>query len=351
MKFKEYIVDREELMILLNILFKTDNDMFKIHPYLIEKEIFKVSLGKKAKIKRLIEKDEYRESTNDIEDLSEIVPEYKVLRKILISSGFWKMENWNEVITILNEIKKRNPLAGERATFIGMDTNCYINRVYSLIRFAYKKEISKFGFVLSRIIKYELQSARKISEEQLDELTTRRSHNEEIFQEFWNGETLQTRLKHIGLVEFRKLLGYTNSVINDGLVRDNKEHDIQIIEDFRRQIINQNHDLVLLSSDKQFYDLARDPGIRSYYLKLPYLNNFPSEFSGEWEQICDFLYLMSVFFGAISLRARQTIKIFGLWRGKTTEQWDDECVKLRIGSAKLIKLLDPQINIVRNKNS
>ncbi|MHA1150831.1 MAG: hypothetical protein ACTSR8_21635 [Promethearchaeota archaeon] len=58
------------------------------------------------------------------------------------------------------------------------------------------------------------------------------------------------------------------------------------------------------------------------------------------------LYLTSIHFGAVSLRANNTIQLFGIWRGKTTQEWDSRTVMLRIGSEIFAQNLAQQLQIL-----
>ncbi|MFX1294494.1 MAG: hypothetical protein ACFFD2_06535 [Promethearchaeota archaeon] len=358
---EEFILKLDELPIFLNVLDYTNNEVFRLYSYIIGKELFNVTLGNEVRIDRLIKKRDYQKVIEDLiewldedsvkkkkakNEPSKIVPSFKILRRSLIGSGIWKMENWADVEKKLNEIRYRNPLRGDRIAMIGFDTNCFINRIYSCIRHIYKRDISKFGFVLSRIVFSELRSTQKISKNELEHLKNKLNRDLEIFAEFWNQDSLFTRKKNIGFVEFNKLKTQSNYIINDGVVIDNRDNDLQIIEDLRNQTLEKNYDLILISADEQFYRVSREPGINSYYLKNPFLAKMPDRFTGSWEQICDFLYLLSIYFGAISLRAKDTFQLFGIWRSKRTEDWDSESIKIRVGSPRVAQLLKQQINIL-----
>jgi len=277
---------------------------------------------------------------------SNIIPPFKILRRCLIGAGLWEMENWGVIKEMLDEVKTRNPLRGERVTLIGFDTNCFMNRIYSLMRHIYKRDLEKFGFVLSRITFLELRASQKIKDTELKSLKEKRGAHAQIIDEFWNQPTLLARAKTIGLVEFNKLKLQSNYILNDGWKIDGRPHDLQIIDDIREQTRARNYDLILLSADEQFYQISREPGVISYYLKPPYLKQMPERFFGTWELFCDFLYLLSVFFGSLSLRAKDTVQIFGVWRGKGVTEWDSESVKVQIGSQRIARLLEQQLKIL-----
>ncbi|MHA1265517.1 MAG: hypothetical protein ACTSRS_09805 [Candidatus Helarchaeota archaeon] len=357
----EFILSLEDLMIFLNILYHRQCDVITVYPYFLEEGLFRISLGEEGQITRLIEREAYQRRYHELLDSleeedereggvnrvqSNIIPPFKILRKCLVGSGLWKLENWDELKLKLDEIERQNPLRGDRINFIGFDTNCFMNRLFSCIEREYKGNLSKFGFVLSRIVHSELRSTRKIGQRELDLLKEKLPQKREFLDEFWNRDTLQTRLKTIGLVEFNKVKVRSNYIINDGVIRDARENDIQIIEDLHRQSREKNADLVLVTSDEQFHRNAREPGITSYYLKPPPINEMPYDFTGTWEQVCHLLYLLSIYFGGIILRAKNTFHLFGVWRGKSTDAWDSESVKIQIMSSRITTLLTQQMRIL-----
>ncbi len=343
---EQFTLQLDELPILLNILYYTDNEVFRIHPYLLGDDIFKISLGKEAQITRLISQETYLKKIEKISEFSEITPSFGLIRQILLGSGIWPYQNWSEIQRKLDEVISRNPLCGDRMVMIGFDTNCFINRLYSCIKLIYKQKISRFGFILSKIVRSELMAMKKIKEVELNKLQETLKQNRDIFSEFWNQDTLSTRIRHLGLVEFNKLRTQSNYIINDGIIIDGREKDLQIIEDYQNQIERKNSDILLISSDQQFYDQARGPGILSHYLEIPPLKEMPNQFSGTWEQVCDFIYLLSIVFGVISVRAKDSIQLFGIWRGKKGSEWDSESINIRIGSSRIIQLLKQQLNIL-----
>jgi len=358
---EEFVLSLEELMVYLNILYHSGNDEIAVYSYFLEDELFHISLADTVQIKRLIEPHVYQEKYLDLlnsveageensvpkrEPNSTIIPPFKILRKCLVGSGLWELKNWDQFKSKLDEIERSNPLRGDRVTFIGFDTNCFINRLFSCLKHEYKRNISRFGFILSRLIHMELRSTQKISSKELNFLKGKVNRNKEILDEFWNQDSLYTRLKMVGLVEFNKVKRQSNYLINDGVRRNGRDNDVQIIEDLRNQSREKNADLVMATSDEQFHRIAREPGIVSYYLRLPPLTEMPQESSATWEQFCDFLYLLSVYFGAIILRSRNTFQLFGIWLGKSTTAWDTESLKIQIRSPKLARLLNQQLQIL-----
>jgi len=225
-----------------------------------------------------------------------------------------------------------------------------MHRIYSVIKNNYSNDIDNFYFVLSEIVLQELRSTQKISEDQLDTLKQKFPGIIDIISEFWNSDDLKSRKRLIGLIEFNKVRSHSKCLINEGIkIKRNVDTDIQILEDFKNQILPQHYDLLFLSSDKQIVQQARGPGVPSFYLELPALNQLPQEYSGNWNMLCEFIILNCIYFGAVSLRGNQdTIQLLGLWRNKSIPNWDSESIKIIIGSEDVSNLLQQQLAIIRN---
>jgi len=350
-KLNDFILTRDELPILLNVLYAGDNWRFDIYPFLIKKNVFSVDLDDSVVVKRLVNSNQYSERLPE-NSFPDIIPKYNILRNILIGSGFLKMTNWDDLLNELDKIKAVDPLKGDRFTFVGMDTNCYINRIYSVLENTYKSDISRFFFVLSLIVSKELRAARNIPKGQLEELKETEVYRKdrEIFSNFWNNDSLYTRIRHIGRVEFNKQKKKSRCLMNDNLeILKDVDSDLQIIDDFRNQITKHNYNLLVVSSDKHVHDQGRGPGIVCLDLRVPFMENLPEKFSGNWDNLYDLLYLCGVYFGAIKVQGNQnSVHIYGIWRGKTRGDWDTESLKIHIGDGPIRNLLEQQLSIIRS---
>lgn len=349
---EEFKLSIDELPILLNILYLRGNREYEVYPYFLKKTLYHISLKNQVQIYLKILRDEYYEifEKKGLYDFPEIIPKYGAVRSSLIGSGFLKMNKWDNLKEKLDNIKSIEPLKGQRYTFIGLDTNCFMNRIYSVIKNNYINDIDNFYFVLSEIVLQELLSTQKISVDQLESLKQKFPSIEKIVSEFWNSDDLKSRKRLIGLIEFNKVRSHSKCLINEGIeIKRNVDNDLQILQDFKNQILPQHYDLLFISSDKQIVQQARGPGVPSFYLKLPALNQLPQEYSGNWNMLCEFIILNSIYFGALSLRGNQdTIQLSGLWRNKSISQWDSESIKIIIGSEEVSNLLQKQLAIIRN---
>ncbi|MHA1327660.1 MAG: hypothetical protein ACTSRH_10120 [Promethearchaeota archaeon] len=348
-KIGEFYISSKDLITLFNVLYKFENYTFNVFPYILNRNLFKFQLDKSITLQLLIEKREYNEISNIFYNFFDIFPRFEFVRNILLASGFLHVGNQEELWNQIERIKRIDPLKGERITYIGMDTNCYINRLFSLISRRLGRDSKKLCYVTSRIIQNELTSMEKIKQQKIDQLKNILDFSSNFLEDFWNSETVKARNKRLGLGEFRKMRNVSHCLINTSVKKmPNQENDFQIIEDFRNQVISRNHDLLVLTFDKQFYDMAREEGSICVLLSFPPLDDIPNKLLGDWEDLCDLIYLSSIFFGKISLRSKSTVQISGIWRGKKPEDWDKEIIKVKIGSNLLATTLNKQLDIIHN---
>ena len=349
MIMSSFVLSIDQIGLLLNILYDKEETNFTLYSYLLGRDLFEISFDDKSFLKISILKNEYNNIINNFTNLENIIPPYKTIRDILIGSGILKVNNWTEIIKKFEDIKKADPLKGDRLTFIGFDTNCFMNRIYSILLNHFNKDIKKFGFVLSNLIIQELKFFNKISKSMIDRLNEQVKNKAEIFQEFWNQDTLNSRKRHIGRIEFNKIRKNSFTLFDSQIEKDdNEDMDLQIINNLKKQTHNKGYDLLLLSFDRQFYEHSRNPGIISYYLDVPTLDNLELKYEVSWEQLYDLIYLTSIYYGAIRLKASKSFKIFGIWRGKNTTEWDNECVKLEVESEKFSRMIKQQLNILNS---
>ena len=69
--------------------------------------------------------------------------------------------------------------------------------------------------------------------------------------------------------------------------------------------------------------MARDEKIHSEL--IIHQKKIPISFTCSWEKFRDLIYVMSVIFGVIKL---DKTRIFGIWPGKTPDNWKESCVEV-----------------------
>ncbi len=281
----EFLVNINEMPAFFNSLYIHDNFRVEIYPYSLERSLFEFILDMMVDLKLLLSLDAYSKifTERELFKFPDIVPSFEYVRNILLSSGFLKMSNWQEVVNRLNSLLKVNLAKGQRHTFIAMDTNCFMNRLYSVLVHQYENKISEFYFDLSRIVKFDLRYKNAIFNDQLNELKQLYKQHSEIFNEFWLGDAMRDRHCHIRNIEFRKMRKLSHHLIDNSVeINDKVYREFQIIEDYRRQVLSQHHDVLFLSSDKKFSKNAEEAVMYSFYLEKIPLKEIPKTFKGTW---------------------------------------------------------------------
>ena len=213
----EIILTSNNITSFLNIIDYLIGDNFSLRPFIIERELFRVNLGTQVNIDRLLNKNDYNEQIYPINKFPEFIPRYSSIRRILIGSGLWRFNNWDQLISEINNIFKNNPLMGDQICFIGLDSNCLINRIYSNLQKIFKQNMSRLGIALSMIVRIELGFSNKIISNRFNKFMNNIHRDQDIFDEFWNGETFDSRFKKIGFVEFNKIQANSNFIIDNSI--------------------------------------------------------------------------------------------------------------------------------------
>jgi len=278
--------------------------------------------------------------------LPNFIPKFEHLRNCLIASGMWKPKGWDDLIKTLNENESRDFLKGERPVSIGFDTNCFRNRIHSNLEREIKRYNTKFGFILSKVVQSELRPDKKINNRDVNFFKTILPKRSNFISEFWNQDTLEARRKSLGLREFNKIYKNATTKMNDRLKIRRDSKDIQIIKDLKQQAHEMNHDLIFITSDKQFLRHAREPGIMGIEVGIPPLDDMPLKFKFTWEQLCDFLYLLSIYEGIIGLNAVKGLHVLGIWRGKSIDEWDRGTIKIRLKNQQIAEAVKIQLGIL-----
>ncbi|MFU8768047.1 MAG: hypothetical protein ACNA7I_10375, partial [Candidatus Methanoperedens sp.] len=141
-------------------------------------------------------------------------------------------------------------------------------------------------------------------------------------ENFSNQLQRDARMARLGAVEYRKLkeLQYTYEVKGDDTMKDNP--DLKIVRSY--DTLKAENDILLISGDKNFSDLANAKNMRVIDVKQPH--NVPVELPISWEGACDLIYIAAVVFGMVDVNG---VKVEGVWRGKDESNWNYEQVNVK----------------------
>ncbi|MBE0522696.1 MAG: hypothetical protein IBX39_10590 [Candidatus Methanoperedenaceae archaeon] len=248
----------------------------------------------------------------------------------LFISGVLEPRDVPDIEKDLSRQADRDMMKGERPLFIGFDTNALRRRVNTHVQRIVNERGLKARFCLSTLVFDELfrQYDKKLPYEwePPEQLC--------FMENFSNQLQRDARMARLGAVEYRKLKGlqYTYEVKGDD-TRDNP--DLKIVRSY--DTLKAENDILLISGDKNFSDLANAKNMRVIDVKQPH--NVPVELPISWEGACDLIYIAAVVFGMVDVNG---VKVEGVWRGKDESNWNYEQVNLKCDGElknKLVKFM------------
>jgi len=325
------IIAKEDIMVLLNEFYLNGKYRISVSAPMIG-EMYRFELGR-APALHMLTLDEYYErySSACLEAEREVageVPDHSEYRRVLQSSGVLKPENYTEVLRVLEEESDRNFMRGDRPLYIGFDTNAIISRFPVIM-----PEV-KCGFCLSSGIMKELHPEfieEKIGKNKANLL--RKCGMGELF----NQPVMRARKFRLGAVEYRKLMNreYAEEVEGD-------KGDLSIVESYSRFQRSKNADLILISEDAGFVEVASDYRIKAVHLVQA--KEVPKRADVTWEELAELLYVTAVVYGRIRVRS---VSMCGVWMGKSGDDWNSERVRLEFEDRELRERMERDMRILR----
>jgi len=254
-----------------------------------------------------------------------IMPDSSNFKTALISAGILKSEKQEVVFREIIVEFGKNLYERPRLLYVSFDTNAFINRTsFHLQTFAERIERVLGAFVVPDGIKQELfsEKAGKYGEYELRELMIK----DKRFGEFINQPKVIERVFKIGRAEFNR---FRTSVRFEEIPSGTGDNEIaKALGEFSRR---RNCDVWLITFDHAMYEIAAGYGIRPLLLDFPRIKR---RVDAEWENIRDFIYIAAVIFGFVTISG---VDIFGVWRGKKPDDWNNECVKVLVKNENLKK--------------
>lgn len=291
--------------------------------------------------------------------LASDLPDYNDLKEALYSSLLVPPDNLNELMDEIrkSEKRKRDPYRYPKQESFAIDTNIAYRRLFS--RLLYHSEgcgISDFDpakiqVLLSDLVEQEMVGkAGKYSHFDIESLK-RAVRNPAIVGGMVNCSMKGARKALNAQAEEGVLEEHYNlwRVAGGEYVADKEERDGEIARALAGHSGEQRMDLLFLTAD----DKAR---VQTYAAKLPtLLIRYPSEIPNHLPYdpwlLVEFLHDLAVYFGSISLKP-VGIRILGEWKGKSTEDYRVEKLKLMAeDGSPLIESLKRDIRIVQGIQS
>ncbi|MBU4076104.1 MAG: hypothetical protein KKI06_05280 [Euryarchaeota archaeon] len=325
------LLSRERLLVLLNALYYCGTENIELS-YPPVDMIFYIDLKKKEA--RAISSKEYGKKLSEFKEklgkdvdpvcISEL-PNSNALKDCLYISGVLKPKNISEIETELIQLAKKDPMKGDRLLLIGFDTNALRRRVNIYIQKILIENRLKARFCHSSLIFDELfrQYDKKLPYEWYPPEAL------SFMKNFSNQSIRDARLARLGAVEYKKLKDVHSQEVKGDDSKDNP--DLKIVKSY--ESLKTENDLLLISGDKNFHDIAQAKGMKIIEVKEPH--EVPSSIPISWEGACDLIFVAAVCFGMINVNG---VKVYGVWGGKDVNNWNKEELKIEIEGGSKIKL-------------
>jgi len=349
----QFLIPLNEMFLFLNGLFLTGVRRFTVKSLLLNQELFRVTLsgvGEKSELTGLVENETYEQLRNNCCEVIGEIPTYTDYLNVFLASGINKPKDWPQIKERIVKFLDRDPLRGERSVFISFDTNALRRRYYTLISNLLITENARrrarplrAGFAVSTGVRNELERFdAKYSDSDVSSMSRILGVQREILDEFFNQLKLGARLSKLGYTEYLKILKqeYTEEL-------EGKPGDIQIIETLESFSKRRNVDILVLSEDSDFIQRANTRKLTGIRLDRP--TNPPQKTETNWEDIAQLLYTTATTYGAITLTAKTSAKIYGIWKGKKAENWQTESLKITTDDTTLQEILEKNQKILEKQ--
>jgi hypothetical protein len=246
---------------------------------------------------------------------------------IFQSSGVVKPENYSEIVMELEKAADRDLMRGDKPLYVGFDTNTLVRRFPEIM-----PQI-RCGFCLHSGILDELHP--RFVEEKLRgfkaDMLRKRGLN------VFNQPPMRARKFKVGAVEYRKLLRREHAEeIGDGA------GDVNMIKDYQRFQKRRNVDVLLVSEDSNFVEIANDHKVKAVHMRQA--RDVPRRLSPSWRELVELLYTTAIAFGTIRMKS---VLIHGIWSGKTWKDWNAERLRLEFENKSLEDEMKRSLRILK----
>ena len=329
------IINKNELFVLLNQYLLEGKREISISYPPFEINLFTVNFNS-WHIENVIERKEFerkRRKYGKNEFLREELPDFHDLLDIFLSSGVIGFENDSEIkenLELLSAAVKDSTVY-VKPLFIGIDTNIAYYRIIS------RRFKNHFKYVLSNIVvdeidarihsKYSSKMLRYFEELQYGKLMS----------EFANGSAKDARKAKNAMNEIYYITNNLDAFRigkNTG-TRDKEIRDREIARQYREFSDEIKAEVVLLTADKDMVFHAKANELSSIYFKLPH--TLKNHYRIDAKTLENLIYDLTVVFGIVKIGDNI---LFGEWRGKSSEDYFNENLKIYNFKPEMVKDLE-----------
>lgn len=265
------------------------------------------------------------------EDVADELPDKESYVRALVAAGLSELENQEKVETFLRQHCYPDLVAGHHPIAAGIDTNLMAWRLTEVLEIdpeEYTDEKDRQavnGFALAEGIYEELHWHYK----HYDTRSLEDAFGPE-FARLDDQPAGDNREGIMGLFEYRRLRDhrYADTIPSD-------TGDDAIIDAYARYDSESRKNVVLFSNDYGFIDNARDEGLLAQHIAYPI--DVPESVTVTWDELVDTIYILTVLFGVLKL---PHATLYGVWNGKTGEDWQQERIDIDARSQTLGEIID-----------
>jgi hypothetical protein len=346
-----FVLGLDDVFLFLNGLFYCVTDFFSVRSLLLGEDLFWVRLGRSyrdfSEVGGFLEKEDYDLLRGRGGSFVGEIPEYQDYFIMFLASGVLKPDRWDRISEKIIGYLRRNPLEGDRLVFFSFDTSALRRRYYTLVSNLIAKSrvrgLVKPGFVASLGVLRELSGFdNKYGDREVSDMCGTFGLSVEVLGEFSNQLKLGDRLQKVGFVEYRKMSKREYFEELEG-----EAGDKNIIESLEKFSKNRNVDVIVFSEDSKFVDEANAFKLKGVRLDRP--KDLPETVKLQWEDVAQLLYTAAVFYGALEIS--KVAKIYGVWKGKKSEYWNLEQIKILAENLELQKFLEENYRIISQKRT
>jgi hypothetical protein len=250
--------------------------------------------------------------TQHDERIYDDLPDKNTYIRALVASGLIDIENQDAVETFIRQYGYPDLDAGHQPVALGIDTNLFAWRMPDVLELDPERYTDANGrrpvngFALATGV--------------YDELNWHYNHYEtRALEDAFGPEFARldeqpagaNRQGLLGLFEYRRLRDhrYADTIESD-------TGDASIIESYAAYDQDNRKQVLLLSNDHGFVEMARNDGLLAKHVSFPV--DIQRKVTVSWDELQDTLYTLSVLFGVLRL---PKVTLYGVWNGKSGEDW------------------------------
>lgn len=353
---------RHELSVLLNhILEEGQGSLWVNYPF-FDLPLFRLDLSKPL-ISNVVTQEQFetermRRKPYGKEQLSANLPYYSDLRNCFLSSGLEEYTNEKKVLSRLQELHEetKDPNKRPRPLFIALDTNIFYARFLS----RHLQTFDEFGrpllraeglrYAISEMVQQEIdfQIIEKFRGEDIKELkrSLAASH---YLDEFYNASGRRARLAKLALAELVYAFTELRAVRIKGSLTGNdySKNDIQIAQSYKDYSRRMDYDILLLTADEDMVYHANSAELMAIQLIIG--AGMPTQKEIDPWCLQDLMYDLAVAFGVVEFTGRG-IAFLGEWGGKSSEDYNEERIKVRIYDDIAAREVEKELALCRKIN-